>query len=148
MRAVASGKTALSRETIGLLVGRANRYLQQHVAALCTPEGITSQQLWIVLMLREGDVITASDLAARMPIDKATASRLVERLVELGWVATGASAVDRRRQLLSLTASGKRAAVRLGRRAEAVYRRMVAGLSAEELAALSDGLKRVIANLS
>jgi DNA-binding MarR family transcriptional regulator len=137
----------LARETIGLLIGRANRYLQQAVAALCAPEGITAQQLWIVLMLREGEAITASDLALRMPIDKAAASRLIERLVELRWVATGASAADRRRQLITLTTSGKRAAARLGKQAEALYGRMVSGLSGAELAALSDGLRRVIANL-
>jgi DNA-binding MarR family transcriptional regulator len=140
--------TRITDETIGLLIGRANRYMLQAVTNLCAPHGVTPQQLWLILMLRNGDSLTASDLSVRMPIDKAAASRLIDRLVDLGWVATSASRADRRRQLLTLTAKGKRAATQLGRDAEALNAKMIKGLPRAKLEALAEALHQVLANLS
>src|SRR5437879_6417112 len=128
-------KTRISQETVGLLIGRANRNLQQAVIELCTPHGVTAQQMWILLMLRDGEVLTGSHVSARMSIDKAAASRLIEGLVQLGWVGTNPSAADRRRQLLALTAKGKRVASRLGRQAESLNARMLKGLSPQRIEA-------------
>jgi DNA-binding MarR family transcriptional regulator len=139
--------TRLTDETIGLLIGRANRHLLQRVSELCAPWGVTPQQLWLVLMLHEGDTLTASDLSARMPIDKAAASRLIDRLVGMGWVATKASQADRRRQLLALTDKGSRAAEEIGREAERLSAQITKGLAPRDVEALATALRRVIANL-
>jgi DNA-binding MarR family transcriptional regulator len=139
--------TRLTDETIGLLLGRANRHLLSRVSELCAPWGVTPQQLWLVLMLHEGDTLTASDLSARMPIDKAAASRLIDRLVGMGWVATKASQADRRRQLLTLTDKGSRAAEAIGREAERLSARITRGLSPRDVEALATALRRLIANL-
>jgi DNA-binding MarR family transcriptional regulator len=144
----AGAMAQIPRETIGLLIGRANRQILQAVAALCLPHGLTPQQLWILLMLGGGQVRTGSDISAAVPLDKAAASRLIDGLIAEGWVSAKAARTDRRRQLLQLTAEGKRMAARLGREAAELNARMLRGLTAGDVAALGDGLRLLIANLS
>jgi DNA-binding MarR family transcriptional regulator len=138
---------SVSQESFGLLVGRAQRLLQQAVNELAEPHDINAQQLWILLMLLEGIDLAARDLAARLFIDKATASRLIERLVRRRWLQMTPTPGDKRRLRLQLTVAGARLAKKLHQSALALDKRMLDGIGLAELAVAVPTLRRVIANL-
>lgn len=80
--------------------------------------------------------LSASDIVGLTAMDKVRVSRAVARLVAVGRVAAIADAADRRRQLLTLTAAGKR-----------IYREIVPLALAREarlLEVLEPGERRVL----
>jgi DNA-binding MarR family transcriptional regulator len=138
---------SVAQQTVGLLIGRAHRLMNQAVGELAQPHDITPQQLWILLMLLEGVDLASCDVAARIFIDKASASRLIERLVRRRWIKMTPSTDDKRRLCLELTASGSKLAKRLHQEAQALDKRMLEGIGLEELSVLVPALRRVIGNL-
>lgn len=63
---------------------------------------------WRILgMLRGGDGLTMSDISSAMSIPPPTLTRIVDKLVEGGFVLRRIDAADRRRVLIYLSARGK-----------------------------------------
>jgi putative acetyltransferase len=74
----------------------------------CWDGGATLVQNHALIEVEREDGLTAGALAERLVIDRSTASRLVERLVNKGWVAAAPDPDDRRRKRLRLTVAGRR----------------------------------------
>jgi len=87
------------------------------------------------------------DLAGLTSIDASTLSRLVTRLVGLGVVSRTRSASSTREVVVKLTAKGKAQVARLIPVAREYEAAAIAGVQAEELAALKSGLRRMYANM-
>jgi DNA-binding MarR family transcriptional regulator len=103
-----------------------------------------AEDIWSDLSMREYDVlytlskcpepVRAGELNRHVLLSQPALSRLVDRLAERGLIARAADPADGRGVRLSLTAAGRDAQRRVGRRhARDVARAMTAGLSHAEL---------------
>src|SRR6202012_1932933 len=71
-------------------------------------DGIVRPGLFsLMVLVDENPGIAQIELATQLAIDKATIVGLIRRLLRQGWIETRQSSVDRRRQELFLTATGR-----------------------------------------
>jgi DNA-binding MarR family transcriptional regulator len=87
--------------------------------------------------------VRVSDVARRLNVDLSVASRQVAALCGAGYVRREPDPDDRRAQLVSLTEAGERVLAECHRRMVHAFGLALADWSAEDVAALSDGLQRL-----
>jgi DNA-binding MarR family transcriptional regulator len=130
----------LERE-IGLLLRR-SRAISARLAGELHPD-LDGAAYGLLALLQDAGPLRASDLVARLGLDKSTVSRQVSSLVDLGLVDRTADPADGRAQVLTPSAEGS---VRLARIREARRARWEADLSdwpADDVAALGRLLARL-----
>lgn len=130
----------LERE-IALLLRRA-RAISTRLAGELHPE-LDGAAYGLLALLRDAGPLRASDLVARLGLDKSTVSRQVANLVDLGLVDRAADPVDGRAQVLTPSAEGT---ARLARVRDSRRARWEADLNdwpAEDVAALAELLGRL-----
>lgn len=114
------------------------------VHALCRERYGLSAQAWrVVAHLGELQPITAKDVGQRAAMDGVTLSRALSQLEGLGYVVRAIDPADRRRIILRLSAAGQRVYDAVAPVTAAAERELLAGLSAEERAALRELTRRV-----
>ena len=98
-----------------------------------------------LFMLAARQELTVSQLAKLLDVGKATASILVQQLVERGLVTRTEQETDRRNTLLRLSPKGEE--IGAGRREQRreQWRRWLSQLSDDELNALAHGLTAIVA---
>ena len=131
----------------GLLIAAARHRIKQVVLAQVARHRLTSQQFWMLIALRETPGLSQAALAERVRADAPTVSRTVAGLLERGLVRSEPDPSDRRRSRMGLTARGERLARELAPVAREGRAALVDGMDDGEVAALQQGLQRVIANL-
>ena len=89
-----------------------------------TPCGfpIPPSQAHALHLLARGEALPQHLLAGELHLDKSTVSRLVDSLVNRGWVERAVNPDDRREVRLTLTAAGRTAVEQLAAAATAKYR--------------------------
>src|SRR5688500_5399194 len=130
----------LERE-IALLLRRA-RAISTHLAGELHPE-LDGAAYGLLALLQVTGPLRASDLVARLGLDKSTVSRQVANLVDLGLVDRAADPVDGRAQVLTPSVEG---AARLERVRQSRRARWEADMSdwpAEDVARLAELLGRL-----
>ncbi|GAB3305508.1 MarR family transcriptional regulator [Geodermatophilus aquaeductus] len=130
----------LERE-IGLLLRR-SRAISARLARELHPD-LDGAAYGLLALLADAGPLRASDLVARLGLDKSTVSRQVSSLVALGLVDREADPADGRAQVLTPTAEG---AARLARIRNARRERWEADLSgwpAEDITVLGELLARL-----
>jgi DNA-binding MarR family transcriptional regulator len=130
----------LERE-IALLLRRA-RVISARMAGELHPD-LDGAAYGLLALLQDTGPLRASDLVARLGLDKSTVSRQVSSLVELGLVERTADPVDGRAQVLTPSAEGS---ARLARIRDARRARWEADLGdwpAEDVARLGELLGRL-----
>src|SRR5512146_3026913 len=138
----------LSRQAYpGLLIAVARRRIKQAVLARAAPHGLSTQQFWVLVHLQERAGLSQRELAARMDVDAPTVSRVLAALIARGLVRAEDDPEDRRRSRLRLTPAGRELGKALAADAAEIRRGVVAGMSAPEVDALRDGLRKVIDNV-
>jgi MarR family transcriptional regulator, transcriptional regulator for hemolysin len=105
--------------------------------------GITRAQWLVLTRLHRHPGASLSELAERMEVEKATAGRMIDRLVANGWVARRTQRDDRRVKRVYLTPEAERVHKRIWRVAESTVEDALAGLSAQESKQLMALLQRV-----
>src|SRR6185312_4635537 len=122
----------------GIPAAAARRFHQISAARVGTvvgEHGLTSLQ-WGALQhlswIAENTGLEQNILAARLNVDRNTASVVVEQLVKLGLAARRVNGADRRSRLLSLTASGKTLYGRLAPIVDRANAELLAPLSPRE----------------
>jgi DNA-binding MarR family transcriptional regulator len=126
-----------------VVVARTARRLRQEAGSDLSP----SQTSALAAVDRHGP-LTPSELAACERIQRPTATRVLARLEEAGWVTRAADPEDRRSSLVSITPEGRALLEKLRTRKDAFLAQRLAKLDAEELATLeraADILERVLA---
>ena len=88
------------------------------------------------------------DLSGMTSIDPSTMSRLVSRLVRMGFVTRSRSETSNREVVVALTPRGRALVLRLIPIAQDLERKASAGLSAKELAVVKRLLGRMYVNLA
>jgi DNA-binding MarR family transcriptional regulator len=116
-------------------------------AALVRPR--LSIAMWRVLAVLSDDGGQRQiDLAAKTSIDVSTLSRVVTRLVKMGFVTRTRSATNSREVVVRLTAKGAAVLAEIIPKAVAVERTAIAGVPAKDLAVVRRSLRRMYQNLA
>ena len=129
-----------------LSVARLSRKLRVRAAS-----GLTASQSSILATLHSAGPLRLGELAHREAIAASTASKAVERLLELGMLDQQADANDARAHILTLSAQGRRAAEQSDDAATALLADALAQLSPSEQRTLRQALpvlQSIIDNLA
>jgi DNA-binding MarR family transcriptional regulator/GNAT superfamily N-acetyltransferase len=113
---------------------------------LDSPYSLTEVRVLYELAHRRG--AGAAQLAADLDLDRGYLSRMLKRFGRAGLLRRDASAIDARRQRLSLTAAGRKALVPLERRSQQQVRRMLSGLDQRRLGEVLAAMQLIQTNFA
>jgi DNA-binding MarR family transcriptional regulator len=130
-------------EYIGVVISDVARLLRTEFDRRVRRLGITRAQWLVLTRLHRHPGASLSELAEKMEVEKATAGRMIDRLVANGWVARRTQRDDRRVKRVYLTPEAERVHKRIWRVAESTVEDALAGLSAQESKQLMALLQRV-----
>jgi MarR family transcriptional regulator, transcriptional regulator for hemolysin len=130
-------------EYIGVVISDVARLLRTEFDRRVRRLGITRAQWLVLTRLHRHPGASLSELAEMMEVEKATAGRMIDRLVANGWVARRTPRDDRRIKRVYLTPEAERVHKRIWRVAEATVGDALTGLSAPESRQLMTLLQRV-----
>ncbi len=111
------------------------------------PHGLSIVMWRVLAVLASNGNKRQIDLADLTSIDASTLSRIVTRLVRLGYVTRARSASSNREVVVALSAKGGALVARLIPLARAIETDASAGLTAEELTVLKRCLRRMYGNM-
>lgn len=99
-------ETFRARDSIGYLIKRSQRLMQDRIEGLFADQGFTLQQ-WVVMMhIRDGLALTVADLCRELHHDSGAMTRLIDQLEERQLIERRRNPQDRRVIELSLTPTG------------------------------------------
>ena len=130
---------ALERE-VGLLLRR-SRAISARLAGELHPD-LDGAAYGLLALLQDAGPLRASDLVARLGLDKSTVSRQIASLVALGLVDRTADPQDGRAQVLTPSAEGASRLARIREARRARWEADLAGWPAEDVATLAGLLGR------
>lgn len=136
-----------TEDYIGVVISDVARLLRTEFDRRVRRLGITRAQWLVLTRLHRRPGASLSELAEMMEVEKATAGRMIDRLVANGWVERRTARNDRRVKRVYLTADAERVHKRIWRVAEATVDAALADLSARESQQLMDLLSRIKATL-
>jgi len=106
MKRRATGSLPIDHCVIFLL-GKAFQRVSQGARERLAPHDVSPMQYVVLSVLWERDGQSGAELTARLRIDSATITGIIDRLVASGWVVRERDAVDRRVQRVQLTEAGQ-----------------------------------------
>jgi DNA-binding MarR family transcriptional regulator len=130
-------------EYIGVVISDVARLLRTEFDRRVRRLGITRAQWLVLTRLHRHPGASHSELAEMMEVEKATAGRMIDRLVANGWVERRVQRDDRRVKRVYLTPEAERVHKRIWRVAEATVDAALGSLSARESRQLMALLQRV-----
>jgi DNA-binding MarR family transcriptional regulator len=136
-----------ARSSVGYLLKRAHALLIDQLEGAVAGSEITATQ-WIVLMyLRDGLAINASDLCSQLRHDSGALTRVIDQLEARGLVQRERSRADRREVQLRLTAAGIATVAALVPKVVDRFNFALRDFSGAEAAELNRLLNKLIASL-
>lgn len=129
---------------LGYLLGQANHALYKDFDSHVRAAGLSSIEWRVLATLHDSEPLTVSQLAHEVLSKQPTVTKLVQRMVEQGWVELLADPADQRRTLVAVTPAGKRLVRPLLEKARMHEAEMLRSLAASEQAAL----KKLLAKLA
>ena len=113
-----------------------------------TYKGVVGQvQQQTLSDLYEYHSMRPQDVADRLNIPKQHASKILTRLVELGYVFGSPAPDDKRSRIYSLTAEGKTLVEKHIEESNQHFQRLIRGLSADEQSALNQAMSTIVSLL-
>lgn len=126
------------------------RILSNHIstsfAARLETHGVSVPQWNVLRVLHDHRSLPLKDLSARLNADPGALSRMVERLIALGWVIRQESATDRRAVAISLTSSARKLVPKLAHEADGNDREFFGCLSPGELETFQRTIHKLLAS--
>ncbi len=135
-----------SQESIAVLIAGTRRSIKQYAWEKLRPWRVTPQQCGVLLVLFSEGGMSLGEVAGRIWCDNPTACRIVNKLVERGFVRSDSDSQDRRRFRLYLTGEGQALCGELTKCANAVAKTLEQGLTQADLTNLRRILGHVMAN--
>jgi MarR family transcriptional regulator, transcriptional regulator for hemolysin len=132
-----------TEEYIGVVISDVARLLRTEFDRRVRRLGITRAQWLVLTRLHRRPGVSLSELAEMMEVEKATAGRMIDRLVANGWVERRTARDDRRVKRVYLTDDAERVHKRIWRVAEETVDAALADLSARERTQLMTLLQTV-----
>ena len=136
-----------TEQYIGVVISDVARLLRTEFDRRVRRLGITRAQWLVLTRLHRRPGASLSELAEMMEVEKATAGRMIDRLVANGWVERRTARDDRRVKRVYLTDDAERVHKRIWRVAEQTVDSALADLSARESKLLINLLQRIKATL-
>jgi MarR family transcriptional regulator for hemolysin len=130
-------------EYIGVVISDVARLLRTEFDRRVRRLGITRAQWLVLTRLHRRPGASHSELADMMEVEKATAGRMIDRLVANGWVERRTEPSDRRVKRVYLTREAERVHKRIWRVAEDTVNTALADLSGQESRQLMALLQRI-----
>jgi DNA-binding MarR family transcriptional regulator len=148
-RQFVNGKIVLD-EAVGFVVFQAHQAMRQEMYRRFARLGLemTPEQWAVLVRLWERDGRSQNDLSEVTLRDKHTISRMLDGMVERGWVERRPDPSDGRSKLVFLTRTGLALEAQLVPLAEELVGDMLRGIPAEELAVTLRTLRTMAANVT
>ena len=108
------------------------------------PKGLTSQQIFILLVLGETESVRIADVASSARVAHGTMVVAVQRLVRKGLVVKRRAADDRRAASLSLSKRGTEVWTAMNKRIVERYRDLLERLTSRERRQLADSVRTLV----
>jgi DNA-binding MarR family transcriptional regulator len=137
---------AALRSRTGFALVRLGTLARQHCADQLAAAGVSQHQHGILCCLDEFGPACQKDIAVRLGIDSGDIVAFIDGLQEQGLVRRDRDPRDRRRQILTLTADGRRALGKIGKMLDEAEPGILAALTGAERAVLRDAAIRVLAS--
>ena len=134
-------------KSVDHLLAQVSRLHRGRVHSLVGALGLHRGQPQLLFALWEEDGLTHSQLAERMMVTPATISRMVQRMEKTGFLTRRVDPTDERVSRVYLSPAGREVQAALRQVWRTMEEETFAGLSDEELAALSSLLGRLRDNL-
>jgi DNA-binding MarR family transcriptional regulator len=141
-----SGQRSLARDSEELssaLEDLARVYQLQDPRQTCS-YGITLTECYSLEAISRDGPLTVNEIAARLSMDKATASRAARSLVEKGYAKSRVHPEDSRALQVRATAAGERLYEQIHEAGRALHRRLLADVPAEVRSRLTFLLRRLV----
>lgn len=110
--------------------------------------GLTRAQWRVIATIRVNEGLSQSDVASQLEVSNVTASRIIDKLEERGWIDRRPHPEDRRARQLYLTPAATPMLHLLSEIGGSEEDVALAGLSADERLVLDGLLVRIIANMA
>ena len=133
-------------ETLETHVGSLITALDKGMAKVLVPYGLIVLEFKLLKFCLGHEECTATQLADVLPTDPARISRLVNSLVEMGFLARRRLPNDRRIVMLSLTDAGRERITESDRAIQEFFQALVLGISDEDLGAFASAALTMTAN--
>ncbi|WP_446666582.1 MarR family winged helix-turn-helix transcriptional regulator [Flexivirga sp. B27] len=138
----------MTADSVGELAGGLRTVVNRLAYALRTPvarDGITPTRLAGLMVLKKHGPLRPSGLAERLDITAASASRLIDILLDGGWAQRAPDPADGRASLLSLSPQGAATLEKLRREGTGELATGIEELTADDRAALAAALPVLVA---
>ncbi|QGH32904.1 MarR family transcriptional regulator [Gracilibacillus salitolerans] len=89
--------------SVGKLISTINRSSEMYINSKLEPYGISVTQMHFLMLLYQEDGVTQYLLSQKLYVDKATATRSVQKLEKEGFIIRRESTGDRRQNLVFIT---------------------------------------------
>jgi MarR family transcriptional regulator, transcriptional regulator for hemolysin len=136
-----------TEEYIGVVISDVARLLRTEFDRRVRRLGITRAQWLVLTRLHRRPGASLSELAEMMEVERATAGRMIDRLLANGWVQRRTAHDDRRVKRVYLTRDAERVHKRIWHVAEQTVDSALADLAARERKQLMTLLQRIKATL-
>jgi DNA-binding MarR family transcriptional regulator len=132
------------QERLGYLLKHAFFQLEDLHAVHMAEEPVNVRELSVLLLLEGREPESQQQAAGRLGVDRTTMVGLLDALEGKGLVARQPDPADRRRNVVVVTASGRKALKKAKAASDEAERELLAGLSATESRQLRDLLARIV----
>ena len=129
---------------LGFLLHDAARLLRKRFEARAGEYGLSSAQWRLMVLLVKEEGAAQARLAEFLEIEPISVSRLLDRMEEGGWIERRADANDRRVRMVFPTDKSREVFGKIKSVAADVYEEALAGMTAEERAALIAALETIV----
>ena len=132
------------KNSVGYLMRIGINLVLPQMEALFEDQELTFSQWTTLVALHDGRIQTAGDLAQNICHDAGSLTRLVDQMVERGFVSRSRSETDRRVVTLALTARGTNLVEALAPKVMDLWNGLLAGFTHAEVDTLIDLLTRLV----
>ncbi|CAB3756347.1 MarR family winged helix-turn-helix transcriptional regulator [Paraburkholderia humisilvae] len=131
-------------DSVGYALNKARNLIIMEMDAALKEVDISSQQMGILLLLKQQTTSTPFELSKTLGIDTGLMTRMLDKLESRGLIVRSRDAEDRRVVNLSLTGSGRAVAARIPEIAPAVLNERLKKFTKAELEELRRLLRKFI----
>jgi len=135
-------------ERLGLLLHDAARLLRKRFEERARSHGLSTAQWRLLVRVFKEEGVNQARLAELLEIEPISVSRLIDRMVEGGWIERRLDDNDRRARAIFLTDRSRPIFGQMRAVAAEVYGQALTGLSMDERRGIIRGLEAICSNLS
>jgi DNA-binding MarR family transcriptional regulator len=132
------------KNSVGYLMRMCTNLVLPQMEVLFEDQELTFSQWTTLVALHDGRVQTAGDLAQNICHDAGSLTRLIDQMVERGFVTRARSETDRRVVTLSLAPRGRSMVESLAPKVMHFWNGLLSGFTHEEIDSLIDLLTRLV----